>query len=247
MKFRAIAALLEGVPYTDAEKGRLFYEHVMDTRPTRGLELGFAHGASAGYFAAALDELGGDRRLTCVDRTSSRTISPTLEETLARCGLAHRVEIVRVKSSYTWYLHREIADGRGPRFDFCFIDGGKNWTVDGAAFFMVDKLLRQGGSVIFDDYSFTYADASLDGDRDTYGIVHDGLEDDERALANVEAIFRLLVMQHPSYSNFRVVDDEVAFAEKRASDRAKVDFESRKSVRYELAALARRLRRRLSG
>lgn len=247
MKFREIAALLDGVPYTDAEKGRLLYEHVMDTRATRGLELGFAYGASAAYFAAALDELGGDRRLTCVDRTSSLALSPTLEQTLARCGLGRLVDVVRVKSSYTWYLHRLISDGRGARFDFCFIDGGKNWTVDGAAFFMVDKLLLDGGSVIFDDYAFTYADASLDGDRDTYGIVHDGLEDDERALPNVEAIFRLLVMQHPSYSNFRVFDDLVAFADKRASDVAKVRFESRKSVRYELANLARRLRRRLSG
>ena len=30
-----------------------------------------------------------------------------------------------------------------PIYDFCFIDGSKNWTIDSSAFFLVDKLLKQ--------------------------------------------------------------------------------------------------------
>jgi hypothetical protein len=34
-------------------------------------------------------------------------------------------------------------------------NGPKNWTIDGAAFFMADKLMKAGGWIIFDDYDWT--------------------------------------------------------------------------------------------
>ncbi len=65
-----------------------------------------------------------------------------------RCGLQHKVEIVRERKVHILGLHDEIKSNTNgnitePKYDYCFIDGGKNWTIDGAAFFMVDKVLRK--------------------------------------------------------------------------------------------------------
>ena len=73
-------------------------------------------------------------------------------------GLGHRVTIHREINSYTWFLKKKIAGQSAngkcePCYDFCFIDGAKNWTIDGLAFFLVDKLLKADGWILFDDYS----------------------------------------------------------------------------------------------
>jgi predicted O-methyltransferase YrrM len=245
MKFKDVAALVDGIPYTDLSKGRTFYDFVMDTKPQTGLELGFAHGVSSCYFAAALHELGGNRRLTCVDLVSSAALEPKLEDLLQKCHLESQVEIVRLRSSYTWFLKKKIeensAAGGKALYDFCFIDGGKNWTIDGAAFFMVDKLLRDDAWLLLDDYAWTYAEHErLNGFKETDGIVHSTLEQDELEVAHVEAIYRLLVLQHPGYSNFRVTDNVLAWAQKRPSNGIpRVEFQSSMSLKYKLVSLAK--------
>ena len=57
------------------------------------------------------------------------------------------MQIVREVNSYNWFLKKQIEaqtkDGIcEPCYDFIFIDGAKNWTIDGLAFFLADKLLR---------------------------------------------------------------------------------------------------------
>ena len=246
MNFADVAAVVDGIPYTDVSKGRTFYDFILSAKPRDCLELGFAHGVSSCYFAAALDELGPGHRLTCVDLDVSNTMSPTIEELLARCKLSHVVDVVRMKSSYTWFLKRQIelatsSQAPQPRYDFCFIDGGKNWTIDGAAFFMADKLLRQGGWIALDDYAWTYRDHErLTGSRETSGIDHAKLEDDELDRPQVEAIFRLLVMQHPGYSNFKVQDDVLAWAQKTTAGSPRLSFESSMNLKYKAVGIAKK-------
>jgi predicted O-methyltransferase YrrM len=47
-------------------------------------------------------------------------------------------------------------DDPTPRFDLCYLDGAHNWFVDGLAFFLVHRLLKPGGWIIFDDVDWTY-------------------------------------------------------------------------------------------
>ncbi|MCG8443619.1 MAG: class I SAM-dependent methyltransferase, partial [Caulobacterales bacterium] len=146
MTFDDIAEIVRGVPYTQVERGRKLYEHIVSTRPEECLELGFAHGVATCYIAAALQEAGGGR-VTCVDLEGNEAMDPNVEQLLDKAGLRGFVDIRREKNSYNWFLKKEIEQQSAsgicaPKYDFCFIDGPKNWTIDGLAFFLVDKLLK---------------------------------------------------------------------------------------------------------
>lgn len=218
MKFRNAARLLDGIPHISQRSARILYDFMMTEKPADCLELGFAHGAGSGYIAAALDEM--DRgHLSCVDIEPSRDFTPTIEDTLARLALADRVSVHREVNSYNWFLKKTI-DARTrngichPCYDFVFIDGSKNWTIDGMAFFLADKLLRPGGWILFDDYGWRYADALARGKGNSDGVSARALSDDQIEQPNVAAIFHLLVVQHPRYANFMVQDHSWAWAQK---------------------------------
>jgi len=237
MQFDKAAEVLKGIPYTGEDKGRFFYDFILARRPQRVLELGVAHGVSTCYQAAALDEYGG--HIDCVDL--QREVDPNVEGLSAKLGLAERVSSYREASSYTWFLKKTIeAQTRDgvcePLYDLIFIDGPKDWTVDGCAFFLADKLLRPGGWIMLDDYSWTYAKRNL-----TEGYVFKTLSPEELAEPQVEAIFRLLVMQHPSYSNFEVWDDSLAFAQKVASEVRTLRYTTKFTPMYTFKRLAKKL------
>ena len=103
-----------------------------------------------------------------------------------------------------------------PIFDFCFIDGSKNWTIDGFAFFLVDKLLRESGTILFDDYGWSYSEHN--DKQVTDGISHREMSEDQLHSPNIKLVFQLLVMQHPNYSNFQIDDESWAWARKIRSD-----------------------------
>lgn len=246
MEFDRAAALLEGIPYTSPEKGKVFYDLVLERRPRHILELGFAHGVSTCYFAAAAQELGGCT-VTAVDLEASRAFEPSLETLLARLGLGGIVRVERELSSYTWFLKKEIAaQTRGhvcaPKYDLVFIDGPKDWTVDGCAFFLADKLLVNGGTVMFDDYSWSYArDEATRGKRHERGYVFAAMSEAERNEPQVKAVFDLLVMQHPSYGRFVLLDDQLAIAQKTFDPGPReLLLETRVSFKRRLVDLARR-------
>ncbi len=216
MRVEEVKSRLRNIPFMTPDEGAKIYDFIVLNKSSQCLELGFAHGAGSCYIAAAFDELGSGH-LTSVDIEKARVWQkPSIEETLALTGLEGYVTPVREKTSYTWFLKKEI-ERRSvsgicePFYDFCYIDGCKNWTVDGIAFFLVDKLLKPGGWILFDDYLWTY------GARDrpqTDGIIHAELSDDELNNPHIEAIFRLLVKQHPNYSDFKI-DGNWAWARKK--------------------------------
>jgi predicted O-methyltransferase YrrM len=234
MKFEAIAKHLKGIPYTQVEMGRLLYNHVLKEKPKHCLELGFAHGVATCYVAAALDELG-EGHITAVDLKASKNRKPNLEELLEGCNLSQYVTIEREMHSYTWYLKKAIAANTKdlnckPVFDFCFIDGPKNWTIDGLAFFLVDKLLRKDGWILFDDYRWVYAQMKGEG---VAGVAKRDLSKDQLECAQIEQVFKLLVMQHPAYGNF-LIDEDWAWAQKTEVPRPKLALQSTKSFKYRL-------------
>src|SRR5215211_5327344 len=132
------------------EQGRIVYDHVRATRPAELLELGTAHGVGAAYLATALAD-NGHGRLTTVDFAGA-AYDPPPEAVLSRAGVA----VVREFSSYTWWLKEQVqarSDRAGnvePLYDFVYLVGAKNWTIDGLAVVLVEKLLRPGGWLLMD-------------------------------------------------------------------------------------------------
>ena len=244
--FEAVARAVAGVPYMSPAQGRTVYEHVRATRPRDVLELGTAHGVGAAYLAAGL-QANGAGHLTTVDHAGAR-YDPAPEVVLARAGVAAQVTVVREFSSYTWWLKEQVragSDAAGncrPRFDFVYLDGAKNWTIDGLAVLLVEKLLRPGGWLLLDDLDWTYAD---DPRREaTDGIVHRELSEPERTEPHLRAVWELLVAQHPAFTELRVQDEWWAWARKAPGEPRRLTLEtSRPLGALAAGALRRGLRR----
>ena len=100
-------------------------------------------------------------------------------------------------------------------YDFCFIDGPKNWTIDGLAFFLVNKLLKNKAWILFDDYLWTHG--KHDGRESTDGITVRSLGNEELEEPHIKLIFELLVMQSGEFSNFKIQDNWWAWAQKSKS------------------------------
>lgn len=165
------------------------------------LELGTGHGGSACWLATGL-RLNGGGTLTTIDRDTA----PAVTQLLKSAGVDDMTRIVRTSRSYTWELMRLIKENTtdyrcNPQFDFCFVDGAHNWDTDGFAFFLVEKLLKPGGWLVFDDLDWTYATclslAPVDAE------VASSMSPEELSTPQIGDVFELLVRQHPGFDVVR--------------------------------------------
>jgi hypothetical protein len=63
----------------------------------------------------------------------------------------------KLNDSYNWSLMRLMRDGEAPSFDYVFVDGAHYWSIDALTFFLVDRMLVDGGYLDFDDYTWSLA------------------------------------------------------------------------------------------
>lgn len=212
MQFKEVEKMVDGIPYISKENAYFSYDFIIKNNIQNVLELEIAHGTATCYMAAALDE-GGKGHIDAVDLLSVKDhFKPSAQEQLCKAGLNKYVDIHHMKTGYNWFLHDEIKKNTvnnicREKYDLCIIDGPKNWTIDSSAFFLVDKLLKEGGYIIFDDYNWTYGEANSRR-KSTDGILHDSLSEDELSLPHIKEIYELLVRQHANYSNFKIFQDK---------------------------------------
>lgn len=209
MKYNQINALVKGIPYTTERNAEKLYNFIIDNNIQNILELGFAHGTASCYMAAALEELRSGKLVSVDLESAAEEFKPTIHELLNKTNLAKYVTVVREKTGYNWFMHNDIAKNTKdyvctPQYDLVIIDGPKNWTIDGGAFFLADKLLKENGWIIFDDYNWTYSGAAKQGSEETDGVTHRSLSQEEFITPQIREVFQLLVMQHPNYSNFKI-------------------------------------------
>lgn len=222
-------------------QGRAIYDHVIQTRPEQVLELGTAHGVSAAYIAAALDE-NDSGHLTTLDRTGA-DYEPGPDEVLRRAGLQSRVSvIVRDDTSYDWYLKEQVqrrSNDAGfcePIYDLCYLDGAHDWTIDGFAVVLVEKLLRSDGWLILDDLTWLPPQSSVDAF---------GYSGAERAEPHMKAIFDLIIKQSPNFTELRLEPDlDWAWACKKPGQPARLTIDTNRSLRGVLLLRLREFIRR---
>ena len=210
-----LLAELDYQPLTSPSGGRLLYDFVLGSGVVDVLELGFAHGTSTLYMAAALEERGAGT-VTTIDLVTARSRQPDIHTLLRHLGLERYVQPIFAERSYNWELIRFLerqstGEGTDPCFDFCFLDGAHAWDVDGFAFFLADKLLRPDRWLLFDDLHWTYATSPSIPIEDARQ-----LPEEERTCAQIKTVFDLLVRQHPSYQRFRIMGN-YAWAYKAAA------------------------------
>lgn len=201
--------LLANTPYMSPAQAKQMMQFIADQEITAILELGFAHGVSTCYMATALARSGGGSVVT-IDLEGARSLTPNVEELLGRVGEHDRVEVFFEPTSYTWRLMKLLEEDATPRFDLCYLDGAHSWFVDGFAFFLVDRLLKPGGWIIFDDIDWTYGTSPTLRNSDQ--VRH--MPAEERTTPQVRKIYELLVRTHPSYEEF-LLDGSWAFARKK--------------------------------
>lgn len=227
MEFNQVASIIENVPHMTRKQGEIIYSLINKSNITSILELGFAHGTSACYMAAALNEKGGGKIIT-IDREEAKQRDPSIFELLEKTGLEKYVQLIFANKTYNWELMKLIEantiDGVcKPLFDFCFIDGSHNFEIDCAAFFLADKLLKPGGYLLLDDLFWSYeSSASL---KNTDFVKQ--MADDERKIPHMKKLFDLVIMQHSGYTDFKV-EGTWAWARKKpdANTQIKVDLDA---------------------
>jgi predicted O-methyltransferase YrrM len=245
--YQAVKAAVEGVPHMSPEQGRIIYDHVRATEPERALELGVAHGVGAAYIAAAMHE-NGRGELTTVESAANLYENPTAEELMERLGLSDTVTVDRSCSTYTWFLKEQIeaqSDERGncePRYDFVYLDGAKNWTTDGLAVFLIEKLLRSDGWLLMDDLDWTFSSRARNGD---IGPKERAMSEAERNEPHLRKVFELIVQQHPSFTEMRIQDGWWGWARKAPGEPRRLSLETSRSMRAMVVAGMRFGKRRM--
>ena len=61
----------------------------------------------------------------------------------------------KLLDSYSWQLMRVLQAHTEPLYDYVFLDGAHTWAIDALAFALIDRLLKIGGYVDFDDYHWS--------------------------------------------------------------------------------------------
>ena len=178
------------------------------------LELGFAHGVSSCYFASILKDMGKGHLVT-IDNTTAKTRDPNIEQLLEKTELEEFVTYYFESTSYNWRLMKLIEENDEPIFDFCYIDGAHDWNNDGFAFLLVDKLLKPGGWILFDDYDWSFS--SSPSMKNSPRVL--AMSKEEQETPQIKKVFDVLVKNHPDYHNFKISHkSQWALAQKKESE-----------------------------
>ena len=215
-----------GIPHMSFAEAQDMTSFILENDLRHILELGFCHGVSTCYFAAALDKVGNGH-ITTIDLESARNENPNIELLLSDLNLRKYVTIFYEPTSYVWRLMIMLEKDPMPQFDLCYIDGAHNWFTDGFAFLLIDKLLRPGGWVVFDDLDWTYETSpSLRNSTLVKNMPHD-----EKGTAQVKKVYELLVKPHPDYDSFLVKNGR-AFAHKAVAATTRIPVPIRQEIVY---------------
>jgi predicted O-methyltransferase YrrM len=193
----------DAVNVTKPSKHTVKFVKNLDPRPRRIAEIGIYRGHTSAEFARlmpedgelhlfdfhdAVDAVAADLRAQGFDRF--RTFGNTK----------------KVLDSYNWSLMEVLREHPEPIYDYVFIDGAHTWQHDGFAFLLVDRLLKPGGYVDFDDYHWTLG-GSPTLKPEVFPKTGEWYTREQVDAKQVELVVDLLVRRDPRY--VEVVDNHI--------------------------------------
>jgi predicted O-methyltransferase YrrM len=133
--------------HMDEAEGALLAEIVRLTDPSISLEIGLAYGISTLHICEALAGLDHPARHIVMDPFQSTQWRGIGLANLARAGFDALVEFHETRSE----LLLPVLVARGTTIDFALVDGWHTFDQVMVEFYYIDRLLRVGGVVVFDD------------------------------------------------------------------------------------------------
>jgi predicted O-methyltransferase YrrM len=127
--------------------GELLQRVIADLQPKVSLEIGLAYGVSTLFICEAIAALPDPGVHIILDPFQNGKWRGVGLKNLERAGFGRLVEFHEERSELA--LARFVAEGR--RVDFAFIDGLHRYDQAFVEFYFVNRLLRPGGVVLFDD------------------------------------------------------------------------------------------------
>lgn len=97
--------------------------------------------------------------------------------------------------SYNWTLGKCLIAGEAALYDYVYIDGAHTFAADALAFVLVDRLLKPGGYIEFDDWNWTFAASRWM--QDTRGAF---MTDEQVRTPQVKMVLDLFLRGNPNYA-----------------------------------------------
>jgi predicted O-methyltransferase YrrM len=137
-------------------EGKFIQDVIRDLKPKCSIEIGCAYGVSSLFICEALADVGAERHII-IDPYQLGSGHRGPDSGYEGIGLLNlkRAGLDRIVD-----FHAELSFRCLPRLleqgvmvDFAFVDGMHTFDYAFVDFFFLDKMLRPGGVIIFDDYS----------------------------------------------------------------------------------------------
>jgi predicted O-methyltransferase YrrM len=129
-----------------ATEGEELQKLIIDKKPIVSLEVGLCYGISAMFICEAMAKVGGKRHIV-IDPTQSSGWQGIGLRNLIEAGFGPLIDFREQESQVA--LPQLVSEGT--KIDFAFIDGWHTFDHVLVDFFYIDRLLRVGGIVGFDD------------------------------------------------------------------------------------------------
>ncbi len=136
--------------YVSPEEGEFLQSMIASIRPAVGLEVGLAFGISSLFICESMKAARPDARHIVIDPSQNDPSEPWNGiglKNLERAGFRAMVEF-HEKPSQVVLPELET---RGTQLDFAFVDGWHTFDHTLVDFFYIDRMLKVGGIMIFDD------------------------------------------------------------------------------------------------
>jgi predicted O-methyltransferase YrrM len=123
------------------------YRAVLNERPSEVVEVGMAYGATSLAILTALKTVGAGGRLTTIDPYQRKEWKGIGILNVERAGLGSYHTMIE---DFDYLALPRLIEG-GVEIDFAYVDGRHNFEYALLDFFYIDKMLRRGGVVGFND------------------------------------------------------------------------------------------------